>query len=139
MDLSILQSMIPNVAAWLHVEPATVLFWLTAIVTGANLAARLIPDDQIGAWGRVRDICKVIGIYAQNRVTTGVKASDVLKEIVGSRVEAEAHERIQDLASDNESLIPAVTEVPILTPFERFRAVAESNPLDSTEDPKDAR
>lgn len=109
MDLSGLQDLIPDVAKLLNVDPATALFWLGLLATGCNIAGRLIPDDKTGWLGSVRDVCKVLGLYAPNRVTSGVSVSDVAKAVVANRVEDVKREVIEH-ASDAGALIPGVVE-----------------------------
>jgi hypothetical protein len=88
MDLELLQRMIPDIAKYLNVEPSTVLFYLGVVMVLANLAGRLIPDDQTGFLGRLRELCKVIGVYASNRVTSGVSVNEAAKVVVAAVAES---------------------------------------------------
>lgn len=117
MDLSFLEHLIPNLAAWLHIQPATLLLYLGLICTGANLLGRYIPDNATGFWGYVRIVAKVIGMYAQNRVAPGIGHSDVIKDIVGQTVKEEVKEEIRDLASDADALIPEAARDVVRDPF----------------------
>lgn len=110
MDLSFIGQLIPNVAGWLHVEPATVVALIGFILGSCNLAGRLIPDDADGWLGMVRKACKFLGAYASNRVSTGVKTSDVINSVVGEQVSAAAKVAIREKADQAGALIPAVIE-----------------------------
>lgn len=82
MDLSFIEQIIPNLAAWLNIEPATVLLIFVTISSVSNVIARAIPDDATGFLGGVRSVCKVLGLYVSNRVTKGVSVSEVATEVV---------------------------------------------------------
>lgn len=86
MDLKFMENLIPDVAGHLGISPSTVVFYLIVISFIGNLAGRLIPDDKTGWLGVVRDLSKILGGYVQNRISTGVKTGDVVKNIVESRV-----------------------------------------------------
>lgn len=105
IDLSFLEDWIPNLAALINVEPATVVFYVGLICMAANMIGRLIPDDAVGVKGVIRDVAKFIGAYTQNRVTTGVKTGDVIKGIVESRVERKQEGKLQTL--ELEDVVPA--------------------------------
>jgi len=109
MDFSILEHFIPNVAGWLNLDPATVLLYLVMLCTVCNLIGRLIPDDVEGPWGRVRDICKIIGTYTPNRVSRGISVNDVASSIVSNRP-GTARDEVVDAAVQSSSLIPEVVE-----------------------------
>lgn len=128
MDLSFIEHLIPDVAGWLNVEPATLVALIGFVLGACNLAGRLIPDDAEGVLGWVRRICKFLGVCASNRVSSGVKTSDVIKSVVGERVEYEASERIREGAEKVGALIPDVVhdiadEIPaeiVEDPFKKF-------------------
>jgi hypothetical protein len=103
MDLSMLEAMIPDIAGWLNIEPATLLLYMMLICTAANIVSRVIPDDVGGFWGQVRRICTIIGAYTPNRVTRGISVNDVARSIV-----APAIDEVIEAASDPDSLIPEV-------------------------------
>lgn len=105
MDLSILQSLTPNVAAFFHLAPETLLAWLIFMATLANIIGRLIPDDKTGPLGAIRETCKILGLYVGNRVTSGVTVNDVAKSIVKP-----ADPVVEELASASDTLIPDVVE-----------------------------
>lgn len=117
MDLSFVESLIPNIAAWLNLDPATVLLLVLLVSVAANVAARLIPDTADGWLGEVRKICKVLGVYAQNRVAPGVKTADVVKQVVGQRVNEEVRDTIHEMASEADALIPEVVHPTVKDPF----------------------
>lgn len=110
MDLSILEALIPDLAGWLNVEPATLLLYIGVFCTLCNITSRLIPDDSTGALGYLQRICRILGAHVENRVAPGVKTVDVVKDIVGAHIERRAQDKIRDLASDTESLIPDAIE-----------------------------
>lgn len=113
MDLSILEHLIPNIARWLNIQPATLLLYIGLIMTTANFAGRMIPDTAVGWLGVVRRICKFIGVYAQNRVAPGITHAAVIKDIIGQQAEGAAKDKIRDLASEMDALIPEIVdEVP---------------------------
>lgn len=109
MDLSGLQDLIPDIAGWLNVEPATLLLLLAIIGTTANVTSRLIPDDATGWLGTVRRIATVIGIYVPNRVTNGITVTDVAKAVVANKVE-DVKREVVEKASEAPALIPIVAE-----------------------------
>lgn len=108
MDLSILEQLIPNLAGWLHMQPSTLLLYVGVLMTLANFTGRMIPDTATGWRGVLRQVCKFVGIYAQNRVAPGVRMNDVVKDIIGQQAAGIAQETIRDLASESDSLIPEV-------------------------------
>lgn len=85
MDLSFIEHLIPNVAAWLHVEPATVLLIVVTVSSISNIIARAIPDDTEGFLGGVRNVCKVLGMYVSNRVQSGVSVNEVVGDVADSQ------------------------------------------------------
>ena len=74
-----LQDLIPPLAQWLGVEPATLLLFIGIAVAIANLLGRLIPDDATGFLGVVRKLSKVIGLYTSNRIASGITVNEVAK------------------------------------------------------------
>ncbi len=84
MDLSGLEALIPNIAAFFNVEPATVLLFVGVLVAVCNLAGRLIPDTATGVLGTIRKICKLVGLYASNRVTPNASVNDAARVITGT-------------------------------------------------------
>lgn len=69
-----IEALIPNVAGWFGIDPATALLILVLIHTLANLAGRLIPDDATGWLGQIRKAAKIVGTYVPNK--TGIPTSD---------------------------------------------------------------
>lgn len=100
MDLSFIESLIPNIAEWLNVEPSTVLLMAGIGIMVANLIGRLIPDTAEGWLGSLRDLAKVVGAYVPNRVAKGVTVNDV------TRIVAEAAKPMAD-GSAAEPVVPA--------------------------------
>lgn len=82
MDLSIIEHFIPDIARFLNLEPATVIFLIGVICTIANVLSRVIPDDAVGFWGVVRKVSSILGVYVSNRISKGVSTNDVVKSVV---------------------------------------------------------
>lgn len=55
-------------------------------VAASNVVGRLIPDDKKGALGFVRKLAKVVGLYASNRVASGVSVNRVVRDIADDRI-----------------------------------------------------
>lgn len=88
----------------------------------SQLIARLIPEDSTG-WKRVaRQIAKVIGLYASNRITAGITATDVVKAAVHSG--AVSVESVQQAKND----IPPEPVLPDPLAFEPEPEVLELTP-----------
>lgn len=86
MDLSGMEELIPPIAQMLGIEPATALLGVGLIVTAANIAGRLIPDDATGALGTIRKAAKFIGLVVPNRIARGVSVDEVAKAVVTRKV-----------------------------------------------------
>lgn len=82
MDGFKIEDYIPNLAAFLGVEPSTALLLVVTLVALANLGSRLIPDDATGFLGLVRKLCKIIGLYASNRIASGLTVNEVARTTV---------------------------------------------------------
>ena len=82
VDLSGVQDYIPNIAAWLGIQPSSALLLVGLVVTAANLGGRVIPDTATGPLGVVRRICKLIGLFVPNRVAPNVSVNDVAKAVI---------------------------------------------------------
>ena len=78
-------SILPDIAARLHIAPATLLFWLVTLNVAARAVARRIPDDATGFWGFVRQSAKILGVEVSSRVTSGVTVADVAKASLETR------------------------------------------------------
>lgn len=72
-------SLIPAIAARLHVAPASLVFWIFVANIAARGIARRIPDDATGFWGFVRQSAAILGVEVASRVTSGVTVQDVAK------------------------------------------------------------
>ena len=82
VDLSGIEHYIPNVAAFLGVDPATALFLVTVVVVVSNLVSKFIPDDKTGPLGFIRKIATFVGIAASNRISAGLTVNEVVKSTV---------------------------------------------------------
>lgn len=82
VDLSGIEHYIPNLAAMLGIDPATVLLLVTITVVVANLVSKFIPDDKVGVLGAIRTIAKFIGIAASNRIAAGLTVNEIAKTTV---------------------------------------------------------
>ena len=76
MDIS---NLAPEIAKLFGVQPSTLVLLIMIITTAANAGARLIPSDATGFLGGLRKVCSIVGVYVQNRVTSGVTVTDVAK------------------------------------------------------------
>lgn len=82
VNLSGIEHYIPNVAAFLGVDPATALFLVTVIVVVSNLISKFIPDDKTGVLGVIRKITTFVGIAASNRISSGLTVNEIAKTTV---------------------------------------------------------
>ena len=128
MDLSILQAILPDAAAFLHVQPATLLFYLAFIVTSSNIATRVIPDDATGWRHNVRVVAAIVGMYVPNRVSSGITVNDVAKRVIGAEVDKPTSDAIQDAAAQPDALIPEVVDQPSEPPAPVVPAFPRFNP-----------
>lgn len=96
MDISLVEALIPNVAGMLGIEPATALLIVGVVVSVCNLLGRLIPDDATGWLGVVRKVCKFVGLYTSNRVSSGVSVNDVTKAMLDAP--ADSANTIEEIA-----------------------------------------
>lgn len=95
MDLSGIERFIPNVAAWLHIDPTTVVFLVGIFMALCNVVGRRIPDDRKGIVGLIRDVAKFIGAYSANKITSNVTTVDVAKGIIESRLDNVHDKKLQ--------------------------------------------
>lgn len=107
IDLSWIEGLIPNLAAYLNIQPSTVMFIWIALTVICNLTSRVIPSDAVGWKGGLRDICKIVGIHAQDRVTRGVKTIDVTRAVVESRLPSV----IRAATADSEEMPEVIEDV----------------------------
>src|SRR3546814_2878672 len=85
-----IEDYIPDLAKLLGVEPSTALLIVGLLIALMNLGGRLIPDDATGWLGFVRKICKLVGLYASNRITSKLtvnKSAETTVPIVNEMVE----------------------------------------------------
>lgn len=106
MDGFKIEDYIPNLAAFLGVEPSTALLLVVTLVALANLAGRLIPDDATGFLGLVRKLCKIIGLYASNRIASGLTVNEV------ARTTVPIIEQVGDQLDKVESVVQVVKAFP---------------------------
>src|SRR3546814_6754608 len=55
---------------------------LGLLIALMNLGGRLIPDDATGWLGFVRKICKLVGLYASNRITSKLTVNKIAETTV---------------------------------------------------------
>jgi hypothetical protein len=96
VDLSGLEFLIPNVAAWLNVEPATVLLILAVVGTVCNLTSRIIPDTATGWLGQVRNIARVVGLHVPNRVLPRTTVDELAVDAVVAATQARVPKPVKD-------------------------------------------
>lgn len=61
----------------LHGTSLIVTLLLVSFVCQA--VGKIIPEDATGWKGALRKVCKVVGIYVSNRITSGVSTADVAR------------------------------------------------------------
>lgn len=72
--------------ASLGIEPAILMGAFAFLSLGCRLIGKTIPDDATGWKGAARKVCKVVGLYVSNRVTSGVSVTDVSKAVMQAKV-----------------------------------------------------
>src|SRR3546814_6501469 len=77
-----IEDYIPDLAKLLGVEPSTALLIVGLLIALMNLGGRLIPDDATGWLGFVRKICKLVGLYASNRITSKLTVNKIAETTV---------------------------------------------------------
>lgn len=70
----------------LGLEGTSLLTVLVAVALVAQLVARLIPDDAGGVLGIVRKIASVLGLYASNRVSSGISLKTIAGAVVNNEI-----------------------------------------------------
>lgn len=95
-----------GLADWLGIRPISLLA-LTLLAMGLfNLAGRLIPDNATGWLGVVRKACKILGIFIQNRVLSGVSVGELALHAAGTAKRADAIATVAAEAQGIEILSP---------------------------------
>src|SRR3546814_17956272 len=77
-----IEDYIPDLAKLLGVEPSTALLIVGLLIALMNLGGRLIPDDATGWLGFVSKICKLVGLYASNRITSKLTVNKIAETTV---------------------------------------------------------
>lgn len=78
--------LVDPIAQLLGIEGASVLATLAVVSLVARLIGKAIPDDRTGWVGTLRTVCKIVGLYTSNRVTSQVSVNDVAKVLLDSRI-----------------------------------------------------
>lgn len=65
----------------LELDLTRTLIVLILVSMGSGLIGRLIPDDEKGILGLIRDCAKILGLYASNRITSGVTVNQVAEAV----------------------------------------------------------
>jgi apolipoprotein N-acyltransferase len=73
--------LVDPIAQLLGIEGASVLATMAVISLVARLIGKAIPDDRTGWVGILRTVCKIIGLYTPNRVTSQVSVEDTANNI----------------------------------------------------------
>lgn len=111
VNLSGIEDFIPNIAALLGLDPATVLLLLAIISMAANVVSKMIPDDATGWQSTVRKITTWIGLAFPNRIAHGLNVNDIAKAVVTRQVtkvaESLPKDTKQELKDQLEEVIPA--------------------------------
>ncbi len=113
VDLSGIEHYIPNLAAFLGVDPATALFFVTVLVVTANLVSKFIPDDKTGVLGLIRKITTFIGIAASNRISAGLTVNEIAKTTVPiieqiGEVQEQMESKLENAAAEVVEAFPGV-------------------------------
>jgi hypothetical protein len=101
------ESLIPDLAALLGVDPTTALLITGVVVSVSNLVGRLIPDDEVGALGAIRKAAKIIGLYAPNTISKGVSVNDIAVSVA----KHEAEEFIEEVTPAPIKAFPGLDSV----------------------------
>lgn len=80
-----MENFIQDTADLFGYDPATTMVVLVIISMCARLAGNLIPDDKKGVVGLLRNLLKILGMYASNRVSSGISTSYVTSKWVDSQ------------------------------------------------------
>src|SRR3546814_18300778 len=72
----------PELAKVLVVEPSTCFLFVGLLIALMNLGGRLMPDDATGWLGFVRKMCKLVGLYASNRITSKLTVNKIAETTV---------------------------------------------------------
>lgn len=96
IDLSIVESFIPNIAAWFNIEPATALLFWAFFIMLCNGISRMIPDTETGWLGVVRNITRVIGVHIPNRVARRTTAAAIAEDAIIGQVERHVPPQVKD-------------------------------------------
>lgn len=72
-----MEQLIYLIAQFFGVRPEVIVALIPTIVFIFNFLARVIPDDSTGFLGFARRACVVLGLYASNRVTSGITVNDL--------------------------------------------------------------
>src|SRR3546814_1377401 len=106
-----IEDYIPDLAKLLGVEPSTALLIVGLLIALMNLGGRLIPDDATGWLGFVRKICKLVGLYASNRITSKLTVNKIAETTVpivnelGEQIERVKAFRTEEHTSELQSLM----------------------------------
>lgn len=100
MDLG---NLAPDLAKLFGVQPSTLVLLLIIVNRVAAAAARSIPNDAVGFWGFVRQLCAILGTEVASKVTKGVTVGDAARAVIETPALAK---RIAD-AKEGEPVKPA--------------------------------
>jgi hypothetical protein len=81
-----MDNILDAIFAQLGLEGLTLFSTLALISLVCRLVGKAIPDDRTGVLGYVRVVCKVLGLYVSNRISSGISVTDVSKVIVDSKL-----------------------------------------------------
>ena len=99
-------------ATWLGVSPVTLLAITIVLMTGFNIIGRVIPDSATGWLGNLRKVCKVLGLFIQNRVLPGITASEVALSAHSKATQANAVAHVAAEAAGVEIITPPPPPTP---------------------------
>lgn len=86
MDASF-TDLIESIASTVGMDAGTLLGFLALLSMGCRFVGKSIPDDTTGILGVIRKVCKFLGLYVSNKVTSGVTTNDVVKSLTATSEE----------------------------------------------------
>jgi hypothetical protein len=127
MDINIPQ-LIPVISRLFDVDPSTVMVVLWMLVTGCNVASRLIPADTSGFLGGVRRVSSIIGIHVVDRIKPGVSIIQVATAVADAAESSKssiAKQLDQKIQLKVESVVEPTKPIPAFPEFTKSELDSE--------------
>lgn len=67
-------------------NPQNQLMTLMLVSFVAQALGRAIPDDKTGIPGAIRKLAKVLGLYVDSRIHSGVSANSVAQQVINGEI-----------------------------------------------------